>query len=251
MIFLRNENEIKKIAKSSRIVAESLFLAKSLAKVGATTLEIDREIEKFIKSKGARPAFKGFNGYPANSCISIDSVVVHGIPGLERLEDGSIVGVDIGVELAGYYGDAARTYPIGEISPEKKRLLDVTLQSLYAGIDQARPGNRLYDISNAVQTVVESAGFSVVRELVGHGIGREMHEEPQIPNYGRPHKGPRLKSGMVFAIEPMVNAGTREVITESDNWTVRTKDRKPSAHFEHTIVITDGDPVILTLDPEV
>jgi methionyl aminopeptidase len=250
MIFLRNEQEIQKIARSSRIVAEALYLAKGMLKAGVMTLDIDQEIEKFIKSKGARPAFRGFNGYPANSCISIDDVVVHGIPGVMKLENGNIVGIDIGVEFDGYYGDAARTYPISEISPEKKRLLEVTEKALYAGIEQARPNHRLYDISHAVQTVVEAAGFSVVRELVGHGIGRQMHEEPQIPNYGHAHQGPRLKSGMVFAIEPMVNMGTYEVVTDRDHWTVRTKDRKPSAHFEHTIVITDGDPVILSLDPE-
>lgn len=249
MIFIRNEHEIQKIARSSGIVAEALFIAKRLITEGVTTAELDQAIDQYIRSRGARPAFLGFNGYPANSCISIDSVVVHGIPGAAKLENGNIVGIDIGVELDGYFGDAARTYPVGEISAEKKKLLEVTEKALYAGIEQARPNNRLYDISHAIQTVVEAAGFSVVRELVGHGIGRQMHEEPQIPNYGRPHQGPRLKAGMVFAIEPMVNMGTYEVVTESDHWTVRTKDRKPSAHFEHTIVITQGDPVVLSLDP--
>jgi methionyl aminopeptidase len=180
----------------------------------------------------------------------VDHEVVHGIPSDRVLLNGEIVGVDLGVEWDGYYGDAARTYAIGAISAGKRRLMEVTEQALAEGIAQARPGNRLSDISHAIQQRVEDAGFSVVRELVGHGIGQQMHEDPQIPNYGPPHQGPRLKAGMVFAIEPMVNMGTYEVLTEPDNWTVTTKDGLPSAHFEHTVVITAGEPRILTLDEE-
>lgn len=250
MIYLRSEREIKFIENSCKIVANALAIARQMAKAGTSTLAIDQELEKYIRSKGGRPAFLGFQGYPANSCISVEDQVVHGIPGKRKLQSGEIVGIDLGVELNGYFGDAARTFGIGEISEEKQHLLAVTKQSLYAGIAQAKPGNRLSDISHAIQTVVEAAGFSVVRELVGHGIGRSMHEEPQIPNYGKPNRGPRLKAGMVFAIEPMVNIGTHEVVTESDDWTVSTVDGQVSAHFEHTIVITNGTPKILTLDIE-
>jgi len=248
MIFLRSEHEIKKIAQSCRIVAKTLKLAEQMIRIGITTLEIDREIEKYIKSHGGRPAFKGFRGYPANSCISVDDEVVHGIPGQRRLQEGEIVGVDLGVELNGYFGDAARTFAVGKVSAEKQRLMRVTKASLYAGIEMARPGKRLYDISHAIQSVVENAGYSVVRKLVGHGIGRSMHEDPQIPNYGKANTGPRLKAGMVFAIEPMVNMGTYDVMTGDDKWTERTADGLPSAHFEHTVVITSGDPLILTID---
>lgn len=250
MIFLRNAREIEKIARSCRLVAQTFTVIRELIRAGVTTLEIDQEIARFIKSKGARPAFKGFRGYPANSCISVDQEVVHGIPGNRTLRNGEIVGVDLGVEWDGYYGDAARTYAIGAISSEKQRLMEITEQALADGIAQAWSGNRLSDISHAIQQRVESAGYSVVRELVGHGIGQQMHEDPQIPNYGPPRQGPRLKPGMVFAIEPMVNMGTYEVLTEPDNWTVVTKDGFPSAHFEHTIVITTREPRILTLDEE-
>jgi methionyl aminopeptidase len=250
MIFLRSEHEIELIAKSCLVVAKTLHLARQMVSVGITTAEIDKELSKFIKSEGGRPAFKGFQGYPANTCISVDEQVVHGIPNKKKLKEGSIVGVDLGVEINGYYGDAARTFPVGNISKEKQHLINVTKRSLYTGIEFARPGNRLSDISHAIQTVVEEQGYSIVRELVGHGIGRSLHEEPQIPNYGKPHRGPRLKRGMVFAIEPMVNMGNHEVVTESDNWTVSTADGSPSAHWEHTIVITDGKPMILTMDIE-
>lgn len=233
------------------MVAKSLQIARQMVAAGITTLEIDKEITKVIRKDGGRPAFKGFQGYPANTCISVEDEVVHGIPNKKKLVEGLIVGVDLGVEIDGYYGDAARTFPVGKISAEKQHLIDVTKRSLYAGIEFARAGNRLSDISHAIQTVVEEEGYSVVRELVGHGIGRALHEEPQIPNYGKPHHGPRLKPGMVFAIEPMVNMGSHEVYTEDDGWTVRTDDGSPSAHYEHTIVITDGEPRILTLDIEI
>ncbi len=248
MIILRSAREIELIRKSCRLLARTFQIVQEMIRANITTLEIDQEVEKFIISQRGYPAFKGFHDYPASSCISVEDEVVHGIPGKRVLKPGEIVGVDIGVALDGYYGDAARTYAINEISLERKRLMDVTNAALYRGIEQARPGNRLSDISHAIQTTVEKAGFSVVRELVGHGIGRKLHEEPQIPNYGKPHEGPRLKPGMVFAIEPMVNMGKADVFTDDDDWTVKTKDGLPSAHFEHTIVITDSEPEILTYD---
>ncbi|HNR69329.1 MAG TPA: type I methionyl aminopeptidase [bacterium] len=246
MIAIRTAAEIEKIAHSALLVSEALDLAGSVIKPGMTTREIDAVVDDLICSRGARPAFKGFNGYPAASCISIDEEVVHGIPGDKVIREGQIVSVDIGVEWEGYYGDAARTFSVGAVSAEKQRLMDVTLTALLEGVDQAREGNRLYDIGYAIQNKVEEAGFSVVRDLVGHGIGQSLHEPPQIPNYGHPHRGARLCSGMVFAIEPMVNMGTWEVETLEDGWTVITADRLPSAHFEHTIVITEGDPIILS-----
>jgi len=232
--------------KSARIVVEALKLAESRIRPGLKAIELDLEIADFIYSKGARPAFKGYRNYPANICVSVEDQVVHGIPGHRALREGEIVSVDIGVELNGYYGDAALTFPVGQISEEKKRLLQVTKESLTKGIAAAQAGNRLFDIGYAVQSHVEAAGFSVVRDLVGHGIGKELQEAPQIPNYGQPRHGLRLKPGMVFAIEPMVNMGSYEVKTESDDWTVVTADGLPSAHFEHNIVITNGSPVILT-----
>lgn len=247
MISIKSPKEIELIRRSASIVAHALDLAEELIEPGITTGELDAKIAEFIYSKGAYPAFKGFNGYPANICISVDSQVVHGIPGNRALKEGEIVSVDIGVKLDGYYGDAARTFAVGEISEEKKRLLRVTEESLYKGIEAARAGKRLYDISHAIQSHVEAAGFSVVRDLVGHGIGKEMHEPPQIPNYGEPNRGPRLKPGMVFAIEPMVNLGGYEVYTEDDDWTVVTSDGSPSAHFEHDIVIGEDGAEILSI----
>ncbi len=247
MINLKSSNEIELIRTSAKIVAECLDLVESRIRPGISTKEIDKDVADYIYSKGAVPAFKGFHGYPANTCISIDEQVVHGIPGSRLLNEGEIVSVDIGVRLDGYFGDAARSFAVGEISNEKQRLMDVTRESLYKGIEVAEEGNRLYDISHAIQKHVEKAGFSVVRDLVGHGIGKEMHEAPQIPNYGQPNRGPRLKEGMVFAIEPMVNMGSFEVYTEDDDWTVVTSDGKPSAHFEHDIVITKNSADILSL----
>ncbi len=232
--------------KASAIVAEALRLVENRIQPGVSTAELDAEIADYIYSKGARPAFKGFNGYPANICVSINEQVVHGIPGKRKLEDGQIVSVDIGVELDGYFGDAARTFQVGPVDEEKKKLLKVTKESLYHGIDAAREGHRLYDISYAIQTCAERASFSVVRDLVGHGIGKSLHEAPQIPNFGSKNHGPRLKAGMVFAIEPMVNAGGYQVKTEPDNWTVVTADGLPSAHFEHCVLITKDEPEILT-----
>ncbi|NOY59770.1 MAG: type I methionyl aminopeptidase [Calditrichaeota bacterium] len=247
MINIKNSREIEFLRKSAQIVAESLLLAQSRIQPGVRTIDLDKEISEYIRSKGARPAFRDFHGYPANICVSINDQVVHGIPGPRVLREGDIVSVDIGVELNGYYGDAARTFAVGKVSSEKEKLVRVTRESLYKGIEAAREGNRLYDISYAIQTHVESAGFSVVRDLVGHGIGKQMHEEPQIPNYGKADRGPRLKAGMVFAIEPMVNMGEYKVYTQDDQWTVVTRDGLPSAHFEHDVVITKNGAEILSL----
>jgi len=246
MIYIRNSREIELLRNSASIVAEALNKIGPRIKPGISTEELDKETEEFILSKGGRPAFKGFHGFPASTCISINDEVVHGIPGSRKLQSGDIVSIDIGVQLNGYYGDAAKTFAVDEVSEDKKRLMKITQESLYFGIDAAQEGHRLSDISHAIQTYVEAAGFSVVRELVGHGIGKEMHEEPQIPNYGEPNQGPRLKAGMVFAIEPMVNMGSYEVKTLSDNWTVVTSDGLPSAHFEHDIVINGNKAEILS-----
>ncbi len=248
MINIRSEKEIELIRQSGRILAGALRLAETRIAAGQVSGELDREIGEYIRSRGGKPAFKGYNGYPANTCISIDEQVVHGIPGERAFREGEIVSVDVGVLLNGYYSDAARTFKVGAVSAEKERLMEVTLASLARGIAAAVDGNRLSDISHAVQSHVEAAGFSVVRELVGHGIGQALHEEPQIPNYGAPDHGPRLKEGMVFAIEPMVNAGGWQVKTLADQWTVVTADGRPSAHYEHTVVIRKGTAEILTLE---
>ncbi|TYO93825.1 type I methionyl aminopeptidase [Desulfallas thermosapovorans] len=247
MIICKSERELSYMRKAGQVVAGALEELARVIKPGVTTAELDRIAEEYILSMGATPAFKGLYGFPATICASVNEQVVHGIPGLRELENGDIISIDIGAEINGYYGDHARTFAVGEISAQLQKLLDVTRESLAVGISMARCGNRLSDISHAVQTYVEKNGFSVVRDYVGHGIGSQMHEEPQVPNYGRPGRGPRLKAGMTLAIEPMVNMGTYHVQTLPDNWTVVTRDGQPSAHFEHTIVITDGEPVILTL----
>lgn len=233
--------------EAGRVVAGVFTELAGVIKPGVTTAELDRIAEEYILSKGAKPAFKGLYGFPATICASVNEQVVHGIPGLRKLENGDIISIDVGAEINGYFGDSAQTFAVGNITPELQDLLDVTRASLADGINMARSGNRLSDISHAVQQYVEKNGFSVVRDYVGHGIGTKMHEEPQVPNFGRPGRGPRLKAGMTLAIEPMVNMGTYHVQTLPDNWTVVTRDGQPSAHFEHTIVITDSDPVILTL----
>ncbi len=248
---IKSPREIELIRESSQIVAEVLALLGSRIKPGMHTQELDEIAERFIRSRGGTPAFKGYgrdtsNPFPASICISVDDVVVHGIPNGTVLEEGQIVSIDVGVRKNGYYGDGARTFPVGRISEEKRRLLRVTEESLYKGIEQAVAGNHLHDVSFAVQKHVEANGFSVVRDLVGHGVGKSLHEEPAIPNYGEPGTGIKLKEGMVLAIEPMVNAGTYKVEVEADGWTVRTADRKPSAHFEHTVVVRKGEPEILT-----
>lgn len=249
MIIIKSPREIEQLRKANAIVAEVLEKLRGLVAPGVTTEELDRISEEIILSRGALPAFKGYRGYPKTLCVSINEQVVHGIPNQRRLKEGDIVSIDVGANLHGYFGDAATTLPVGRISPETKRLLEVTEKALYIGIEMARVGNRLYDISHAIQTWVESNGFSVVRDFVGHGIGRSLHEDPQIPNFGPPHQGPRLEKGMVFALEPMVNEGTHEVRVLEDGWTVVTADGKPSAHFEHTIAITDGEAEILSRAP--
>lgn len=246
MIILKSEREINYLRDAGRIVAETHVEVKKAVKPGVTTLDLDRIAEEYIKSRGAIPAFKGYHGFTGNICASVNEEVVHGIPGLKKLKTGDNVSIDIGAVINGYNGDAAITVPVGEIDAEVQKLLDVTEESLYKGIEQAVIGNRLSDISHAVQSHVEQYGFGVVRDYVGHGIGRSMHEDPQVPNYGSPGRGPRLKSGMTLAIEPMVNLGTYEVKTLDDGWTVVTRDGKRSAHFEHSIAITDGKPEILT-----
>ncbi len=247
MIHIRSKREIELIRNSCRIVVEAFKVAERFVKPGVMTSTIDSEVAKFIRSKGAQPAFKGYRGFPANICISVEDEVVHGIPGNRALKEGEIVSIDIGVECEGFFGDGAKTYAVGEISTEKKKLMRVTLQALNEGVKEARSGARLSNISHRIQTIVEAANFSVVRDLVGHGVGRKLHEDPQIPNYGSPNSGPRLRPGMVLAIEPMVNLGGFEVVTEEDNWTVATEDGFASAHFEHTVVVTEGEPDILTI----
>ena len=246
MIIIKSPREIELIRKSCRIVVDTFEYIGKIIRPGIETIEIDRAVEKFIRSRNAKPAFKGYRGFPASVCISIDDEVVHGIPNKRKLKAGNIVSVDIGVEFQQYFGDGARTFIIGDIPEKTKRLLGITREALYRGIDAAVVGNRLSDISHSIQSYVEGAGFSVVRDLVGHGVGRKLHEDPQIPNYGPPHQGPRLKPGMVLAIEPMVNMGGYEVSFDDDKWTVRTIDGLPSAHFEHTIAITENGADILT-----
>ncbi|KJR46999.1 Methionine aminopeptidase [Desulfosporosinus sp. I2] len=246
MIELKNASQLELMRKAGRIVAETLELVREHAKPGVTTLELDRIAEKYIRSQGAIPAFKGYNGFPATLCTSVNEQVVHGIPSLRNLDSGDIISIDCGAHIEGFFGDSAITLIIGEVDEEIQRLLKVTEESLMMGIAQARLGNRLYDVSHAVQKHVEANKFSVVRDYVGHGIGRAMHEDPQIPNFGKPGRGPRLEVGMALAIEPMVNMGTHEVQTLKDRWTVVTKDNLPSAHFEHTVAITENGPEILT-----
>ena len=246
MIVCRSATEIDKIRQAGRIVAEALDQARRMSEPGATTREIDKQVEKQIRKARASPAFRGYRGYPASACISIDEEVVHGIPGERVIESGQLVSIDVGVELDGYFADAARTFPVGSVSDEAARLLEAGRSSLAAGIKKMEPGNHLYDISAAVEEVATAAGFSVVREYVGHGIGREMHEEPQIPNYRQQARGPRLEAGMVFALEPMVNVGGHEVRVLDDGWTVVTKDGRVSAHFEDTVAVTNSGPAVLT-----
>ena len=246
MVRIRTKREIELIRESCQIVADTLSMLDEHIKPGVSTNDLDRMAEEFIISHGGRPAFKGYMGFPASLCISIDDVVVHGIPGNEKLHDGQVVGIDCGVEKIGYYGDAARTYAVGCIDNSTQRLMDITQEALVLGINQARAGNYVSDIGHAIQTYVESNGYSVVRELVGHGVGTELHEEPQIPNFGVPRQGYRLKTGMCLAIEPMINKGAKEVFTEQDGWTVRTLDGQVSVHFEHTIAITENGAKILS-----
>ncbi len=251
MVLIKTKKDIDYIRESCQIVAETLQLMKRYAKEGVTTIELDKIAEDYILSNNARAAFKGYSqagsfDFPGSICSSIDDEVVHGIPGNRVLKEGEILSVDVGVEKNGYFGDAALSVAIGNISEEKKKLMDVTERSLYHGIDQAVAGNKVGDIGFAVQEEVESNGFSVVRDLCGHGVGIRLHEDPQIPNYGKKGTGALLKNGMTIAIEPMVNLGTYKVFVADDGWTVYTADGMPSAHFEHTIAIIDGKPEILT-----
>lgn len=246
MIIVKSKKEIEYMKEAGKIVAYTHELLKEHIKPGITTKELDHIAEHEIRKHGAIPAFKGYHGFPATICASVNEQVVHGIPGLKTLEDGDIISIDIGAVINGYYGDAAKTHAVGKVSDEALSLIDATKQSFYEGLKFCKEGYRLSDISHAVQKYVESQGFSVVRDFVGHGIGQNMHEDPQIPNYGLPGKGPRLKSGMVLAIEPMVNMGSYHVKTLLDNWTVVTVDGKYSAHYEHSVAITENEPIILT-----
>ena len=246
MIHIRSSSEIDKMVKACQIVKETLEMVEEWVQPGITGLELDNKAEEFIRAKGAEPGFKGLYGYPATLCISIDDEVVHGLPSKRELQEGEIISVDVGSLMDGYYGDHAKTFPIGNINKKRKELVDITRQCLFDGIEQAVPGNRIGDIGHAVQTKAESHGYGVVRELVGHGIGTRLHEEPQIPNYGSPGKGPRIEVGMCFAIEPMINLGAPDIYTKKDGWTVCTKDGLPSAHFEHSITITENGAKILT-----
>ncbi|SCZ08946.1 type I methionyl aminopeptidase [Alkaliphilus peptidifermentans] len=246
MIYIKSLQEIQIMREAGKIVAETHEILQNAIKPGVTTKELDEIAESYILSRGGTPAFKGYGGFPASICASINHEVVHGIPGLKRLEDGDIISIDIGVLYDGYYGDAAKTHGVGKIRHRAQQLIDVTRESFYEGIKFAKEGYRLSDISHGIQAYVEERGFSVVRNYVGHGIGTKMHEEPQIPNYGPPGKGPRLKAGMVLAIEPMINLGTYEVKVLADGWTVVTLDGEYSAHYEHTVAITSNEPEILT-----
>jgi len=232
--------------EAGRIVALTHQELANLIQPGISTRELDSIAENVIRKYGATPSFKGYGGFPGSICASVNEELVHGIPGDRVLKDGDIISIDIGANFKGYHGDSAWTYAVGTISEEDKRLMQITEESLYKGIEQAKPGTRLSNISHAIQNYVEAAGFSIVREYVGHGIGSELHEDPQIPNFGPPERGPRLKPGMVLAIEPMVNAGSRYVRTLQDNWTVVTQDKKNCVHFEHTVAITDTGYEILT-----
>lgn len=246
MIICKTPREIEIMRQAGRIVALTHAELQKYISPGITTNELDAIAEKFIRKHDAIPSFKGYNGFRGSICASVNNELVHGIPGDRVLKDGDIISIDIGAKYNGYHGDSAWTYPVGKIDDETRKLLDVTEESLYLGLKEAKPGERLSNISHSIQTFVEANGFSIVREYVGHGVGQDLHEDPQIPHYGPPNKGPRLKPGMVLAIEPMVNAGSRYVRTLSDNWTVVTVDDKMCAHFEHTIAITEDGYEILT-----
>lgn len=246
MIIIKSQDEIEKIARACKIVAEVLRDLIYLVEPGITTKDIEIFVDKILAEKNAIAAFRGYRNYPSSVCTSVNDQVVHGIPSNLRLREGDILSIDLGVYLEGFYGDGAITLPVGKISPSAERLLRVTEDALYIGIEKARPGNRVSDISSAIQRYVESHGYSVVKSFVGHGIGRSLHEEPQVPNYGSPGQGPRLREGMTLAIEPMVNEGTYDIKILDDGWTAVTADRKLSAHYEHTVAITENGARILT-----
>ena len=250
MIHLKSQREIDQMRASADLVGRTLAEVARHIEVGVTTQELDAVAEDFIRTHDAEPAFKGYrvgrNVFPSTLCTSVNDVVVHGIPDDRPLEEGDLLSIDCGVELDGYFGDSAYTFAVGALPEDKRRLCRATYEALHEGIDQAVAGNRVGDISNAVQTHCEQQGFGIVRDLVGHGIGRKLHEDPQVPNYGRPGRGRRLKSGLTICIEPMVNAGTGNVATDSDGWTVRSADGRPSAHYEHMVVVRDGEAEVLS-----
>jgi len=248
VIILKSKHEIEIMRKAGSIVAGAHEAIRKAIAPGITTAELDRIADEYIRSKGAIPSFKGYQGFPASICTSVNNQVVHGIPGLTVLKEGDIISIDIGAIYNGYHGDAARTYPVGNVAPNALRLIRVTEESFYKGLEFAREGYRISDISHAIQIYVESHGYSVVKALVGHGIGQHMHEDPQVPNFGPPGRGPRIRAGMTLAIEPMVNEGTDKVVTLSDHWTVLTEDGSLSAHYENTIAVTSNEPIILTLE---
>ena len=247
MIAIKNEHELASMRRACKITAAARALAGEMVKPGVSTKEIDRAVYDFIVSQGAKPSFLHYNGYPASVCVSVNDTVIHGIPDGYVLKDGDIVSVDVGAYYQGFHGDCAATYPCGTISPQAQKLIDVTKQSFFEGIRFAKTGYRVSDISHAIQAYVEENGFSVVRSFVGHGVGAQLHEEPEVPNFGKPGRGPRLLPGITLAIEPMVNAGTHEVQVLKDRWTTVTADGKLSAHYENTVLITDGEPEILTV----
>lgn len=246
MIYIKTDEEIELIRQSSLLVGKTLALVAELIQPGVTTFELDKRAEEFIRDHGGVPAFKGYSGFPNTLCASPNSQIVHGIPNREPLKDGDVISIDCGVLMNGFFGDSAYTFCVGDVNPETKKLLQVTKESLYLGIEKAVHGNRVGDIGYAIQDYCESHSYSVVRELVGHGVGRKLHEAPEVPNYGRKGSGPMLKSGMVIAIEPMINQGVRNMIFEKDGWTTRTRDGKMSAHFEHTLAIRHGKADILS-----
>ena len=246
MIYLKTEEQIELLREANLIVARTLGEVAKWIKPGVTTLKLDQIAEEYIRSQGAVPGFLGLYGFPNTLCISINENVVHGIPSNYALEEGDIVSIDCGAVKDGYNGDSAYTFCVGEVAPEVKALLKTTKESLYVGIEKAEEGNRIGDISNAIQEYCEKRGYSVVRELTGHGVGKKLHEDPEVPNYGRRGTGPLIKNGLVIAIEPMINMGSKNVVFERDGWTCRTRDRKPSAHFEHTIAVHNGKADILT-----
>jgi methionyl aminopeptidase len=247
MIIIKNHNEITLMKKAGRIVGETLLLLEKEVKPGVTTAELDRIAEEFITKHGAKPSFKGLYGFPSSLCISVNEQVIHGFPGAYVLKEGDIVSIDCGAFFNGFHGDAARTFPVGNISVDAQKLIDITKESFFQGIKFAKEGNKLTDISYGIQSYVEAAGFSVVRDFVGHGIGRKVHEDPNVPNFGKSGRGPKLLEGMVLAIEPMVNIGTHKVKTLKDGWTVVTADSSLSAHYENTVAILSDGPEILTL----
>jgi methionyl aminopeptidase len=249
VIIRKSPDELERMARAGRIVADTIALIGEHARPGVTTAELDELADEYIVGQGGYPTFKGYRGYPAATCLSPNSMIVHGIPGPYELADGDVLSVDVGVTLDGFVADSAYTFAIGEISADAERLLEVGQAALAAGIEQCLVGNRLSDISHAVQLVTEAAAFSVVRTLVGHGVGRSMHEDPQIPNYGQPGRGPLLAEGMTFAIEPMITAGGPDIVVHDDEWSISTADGTLSAHFEHTVAVTEAGPRILTATP--